>query len=128
MTDSATPRDGNEQSLPTDIVSITTSEYSRGIIRTGLIEGEISPMESSNVEFGVQVHQDGPEIAFSAGTIWTPEDTAEIKTYQSLTREQARQIRDGLDEAIANAEAGDGEYIDQDDNQSLIDRLVELVK
>jgi len=133
MTDSEVSESGdatvsrdNEQSPPSDIVTIAPSDYNRMILNTPLIGGEITSSRE-DIECGIEVHQDGQNIAVKAGTTWTAEDQPEFYTYHGISLDEARQIRDGLDEAIENVKNG-AEPRYEPESKSLVDRLVEMVK
>lgn len=128
MTDGGQPADPGEQ-VPAedkfnDVVSMITSEYAAISIKTELMRCEVSGSDDDAPELGLTVIQDGPDIGLSAGTNNREfGQTPDIHTHHGLTREQARELRDGLDRAIQNAESGDGKYIDSTDPKGLVERL-----
>jgi len=107
------------EDTPTDILDITTTEYNRARIESELLTGIIG--REDDVEMGIQVHQDGPDIALSAGTTY-PDEPA-LYSYHGLTIEQAREVADALNAAAERAEAGQGKTIETD-SQSLVERLL----
>lgn len=96
--------DDQEDSQPLDIDTITTVDYATGRIDTNLFAGQIDGHRDDGVEFGIEVHLAGPDIAISAGTTWSPEDQPELYTYHALTTDQARKIADALNDVADRAE------------------------
>lgn len=111
-----------DDETPTDILNIVTTEYNAARIESELIKGVIYSSDDTDHDFGIQVHQDGPDIALSAGTTY-PDEPA-LYTYHGLSIEQAREVADALNEAADNAEAGASERIDVERSESLLERLL----
>ena len=127
MTDA---KSGDETQRPGDIQSLHTTEYTAAVIKSNLFHGDIFDDDwSDDLEFGIQVHQDGRDIALSAGSLWTPEETnADLHTYHGLTVEQARDLATSLEEAADTVEERQNEAESAaTDDGGLIQRLIRNV-
>lgn len=113
--------DGSD--TPADILSMTATEHNIGRIDSGYIRGRWHDQDV-DAEFGVQIHQDGPGIALSTGTLWSPDDSPNLDVYQGLTVEQAAEIRDALDEAIQNAEASQEDTVEESKLERFVKKLL----
>ena len=111
---------------PANILSVTPDDYRTILVKSNLFMGRIDAHRNDDVEFGIEVHQDGPDIALSAGTTWTAgEDDPEVYSYQALTVEQAREIAAALEEAADNAEeAATGADAVEREPESFLRRLL----
>lgn len=109
---------------PGDILSIISGEHSTAKIKSDLMHGLIEGYGNDDVEFGVQVHQDGQHIGLTAGTTWTPKDDPELYTSHGLTPEQAREIANALEEAADKAEEADTGVAAEAEEESFIRRLL----
>ncbi len=96
-----TDDDHTEDAL-SDIVSVTTPEYAHGEIQTEWFTGEVD--DRSDVRFSLEVHQDGPDIALSAGTA-SAEQEKRLYTYHALSPAKAERVGKALLEAADMAKA-----------------------
>lgn len=92
------------QDAPADILSITTSKYNAATIKTNMFGGEIHASNREDLEFGIQVYQDGSSVGLSAGTTWPQGDESSLYTFHALTSEQAREIAQALVDAAETAD------------------------
>jgi hypothetical protein len=110
-----------DDDTPSDILNITTTEYNAARIESELIKGVIYGSDDDKHEFGIQVHQDGRDIAMSAGTTY-PDEPA-LHTYHGLSIEEAREIAASLNEAADRAEDVKAQN-EQSEGKSLLERLI----
>lgn len=110
-------------SRPSDIHSIISGDHSTAKIKSQFIHGLIEGCGNDDVEFGVQIHQDGQHIGLVAGTTWTAGDDPELYTSHGLTVEQAREIAEALEEAAREAENAAGVPAEAE-KESFIRRLL----
>jgi len=115
--------DEHTEEAPSDIVSVTTPEYAHGEIQTEWFTGEVD--DRSGVRFSVEVHQDGPDIALSAGTA-SAEQEKRLYTYHALSPAKAERVGKALLEAADMAKAVDrAEREEQEEaSDSLLQRLM----
>jgi hypothetical protein len=88
-----------------DVVEVTPSGYNSVELDSQLLNASI--VDGDDLDFGVTVHQDGPDIALSAGTVRErdrDDDRPHIHSYHALSNEQAREIADALHAAADEAE------------------------
>lgn len=110
---------------PVDIVSITSDDRSAANIKSNLLQARLGSRSEQDIEFGIEIHQDGPDIALSAGTTWTPDDGPELYTYHGLTTEQAREIASGLMQAAEKAEEAHRSHsAEEPEREGLLERLM----
>jgi len=101
MTDGGQPSDDElTEETPCDIISVTTPAYAHGRIQTEFFYGEVD--QETDTLFSVEVHQDGPNIALSAGTS-SLEEEKDLHTYHALSPGKARRIGNALLEAADQA-------------------------
>lgn len=130
MTDQGTTDQQRAEKMAGDIFSVTTSDFNGATINSNLFSADLITSQNEELDFGIIVHQDGPELALSAGTVkdWDfSTDGPHIHTYHSLNIEQARAIASALDEAADEAERilEEAEEDEQSDgSQSFIRRLI----
>lgn len=105
---------------PSDILNIITTEYNAARIESELFKGTIYSREHDH-EFGIQIHQDGRDIALSAGTTY-PDEPA-LQTYHGLSIDEAREIAASLNEAVDRAEEIEARN-EQEQSESLLERLL----
>jgi len=115
--------DERTEEAPSDIVSVTTPEYAHGEIQTEWFTGEVD--DRSGVRFSVEVHQDGPDIALSAGTA-SAEQERRLYTYHALSPAKAERVGKALLEAADMAKAVDRAELDEQEeaSDSLLRRLM----
>jgi hypothetical protein len=96
----------SDEGVPSDILSMVTTDYNVGRIRTEMLSANLEPDEDIGIEFGIQIHQDGPDISLSSGSLYpdNPERKA-FYTYHGLSPDQAREIATALVEAAELAES-----------------------
>ncbi|WP_435359315.1 hypothetical protein [Haloarchaeobius sp. DFWS5] len=108
---------------PVDILSITPSGYNRALIECDLFRGVLDAYRG-DIEAGIEIHQDGPDIGLSAGTTYSETEQPSLYSYHGLTPEQAREIASALEEAAEKAEAAEQPPDRTEPGKSLIRRLL----
>lgn len=86
-----------------DMVEWQDSEYAAVRITSDLLNAQFSNHDHDDLRMGVDVIQDGKNIALSAGTL-EQSKAPHFYAYVGLTPEQARRVADGLYTAADNAE------------------------
>ena len=94
----------------TDVMRTIDQGYTAGQIKAGPLTGHYV---LDDVRSGLTIHQDGPNIALSAGTINHDQSETELYTYHAITPNQAREIAEML-----NHVADEAEEILQSEDQS----------
>jgi len=112
--------------IPSDIVSITPSMYNFVNIQSELFSGEIGSRLNDDLDVGIDVHHDGPDIGIAAGTNWNGGEMA-LESYHGLTVEQAREIADALNEAADAAEEAQSENGAKPEPQTFLQRIMNNV-
>lgn len=92
-----------QNDTPSDVLSVTTTDYNAARIESEFLAADIETTGELGA-FGIQVHQDGGDVALSAGTIGN-EEPPKLYSYQALTPSQAREIAEALCEAAERAES-----------------------
>lgn len=116
-----------EIEIPGDILSITPAEGGTAKIQSGsFLGGMVDTWGDNDAEFGVQIHQDGQDIALAAGTTYPNEqETGEkLYVYCGITAEQALEVSDALEHAAKKAFAARERTESEPDSRSLLDRLM----
>lgn len=133
MTDTTTKRRGDDgtENWTREIFSMTPTRYNRIVLRSNLFNADLDQDDSDIRESTLDIHQDGPHIAFAQGLTARTNDGPEAYGYSSLTVEEAKDVRDALDDAIdlaeeAREQSSTGSSKD-DDPESVIDRVAQKV-
>lgn len=116
----------DETDHPPELCSVETSDYTCVNIDTNLFGAELFDSDfKEGTKFGIEIHQDGPYLAVSAGTISTAEtEDRKLYTHHTVSPDQARALADSLEIAADRAEAAEEAAKERHSQKSFLQKLL----